>query len=747
MKITLIHPPIDDPTLPYHSTAYLAGNLVRNGFTDVAMRDLNIEFVNYCLEQTIVEGFYRDGERRLGELGRRSHLNLVEQKEYLDLWKWQPIDPGNLRRAVHQLRKRETFLDYSSYVENVNLLNRYFGFLGVLSYPASIVTFKHLSQAHFSLYNLDDLFNVELSQKICYPLTRFFWERLAGDPRLGESDALGISIVYDYQMAYALWLARALKQQWPEKLVILGGTSISQFFKYMKDKSQMKRFFTLCDAIVVGEGETAICQIADANGDLTKKTNISNTITYDPTRDQVRLPLAIHYENVPALAPPLYHHPWDLYLSPERGVNYSPTRGCYWNRCTFCDYGLNTDKPTSPWRERQIDQVIADLQQAVEKENVRYVYFAVDVMAPGYLERLSDGILDAGLDIRWSAELRMEKIFLPDRCKKMAKAGCVCVSFGMESGNQRVLDLIDKGTKVQYMGQTMTNFAQAGIAVQLMAFRDFPTETEAEKKETIKFVESNKENWSTGGIGTFVLTGTAMVARNPEKFGIVLMDTKNVDIARTLAYRMEQETARKTLLMEEYDASFDDQAGIFPSVLGRPWAGGTDTLHSMIYYETYGRRFFKELPRIATKPSGSWPELLDCGVRISARLTRSSFDISRILANRKAHKDHIKELIRTPIEPTHSELTHWQETSPAVPRDDSKNNYWIATGERCMRLDERAYQVLSTAEKHSTLREILSCFDEDLRLRLEVYFETLAETGLVELYHLNGPIKENALSL
>ena len=56
-------------------------------------------------------------------------------------------------------------------------------------------------------------------------------------------------------------------------------------------------------------------------------------------------------------------------------------------------------------------------------------------MAPGYLERLSDGILDAGLDIRWSAELRMEKIFLPDRCKKMAQSGCVCVSFGMESGN------------------------------------------------------------------------------------------------------------------------------------------------------------------------------------------------------------------------------------------------------------------------------------------------------------------------
>ena len=321
---------------------------------------------------------------------------------------------------------------------------------------------------------------------------------------------------------------------------------------------------------MVGEGETAICQIADTAGDLTKTADICNTITYDREHDQVRLPSRIHYENVPTLGAPIYNHPWHLYLAPERGINYSPTRGCYWNRCTFCDYGLNTDRPTSPWRERRIDQVIADLRSAADKEKVNHVYFAVDVMAPGYLERLSDAVLDAGLDIRWSAELRMEKIFAPERCTKMAKSGCVCVSFGMESGNQRILDLIDKGTKVQYMGQTMTNFAQAGIAVQLMAFQDFPTETEAEKKETISFIESNKEYWSTGGIGTFVLTGTAIVARNPGKFGIVLMETPNVDIARTVAYRLEENSNRKELLMEEYDGSFDDHAGIFPAVLGRP---------------------------------------------------------------------------------------------------------------------------------------------------------------------------------
>src|SRR5205085_2968416 len=116
----------------------------------------------------------------------------------------------------------------------------------------------------------------------------------------------------------------------------------------------------------------------------------------------------------------------------------------------------------------------------------------------------------------------MEKIFSDERCRKMMKAGCVCVSFGMESGNQRVLDLIDKGTKVQFMGETMRNFSQAGIAVQLMAFSDFPTETPEERAATIQFITENEPYWSTGGLGTFLLTGTSMIAKNPEKFGVTV---------------------------------------------------------------------------------------------------------------------------------------------------------------------------------------------------------------------------------
>lgn len=736
MRFTLMHPPLDDPTLPYHSTAYLAGNLIRNGFTDVLLRDINIEFVNYCLQRDNVNSFYGEVERRLEQLGARSQLGLLEQEQFLELWATQRIDADTLADAVKHLRDRQSFLDYPLYVDSVKLINRYFRSLGALSYPSGITNFSQVSRGNFSVYNIGDLFNYQLLDTISYPFVRFVYENLVLDPKLQNTDCFGISVVYDHQLTYAVWLMRALKERWPDKLLLLGGTSISQYYKYMKDKAQLKKFFKYCDAIVVGEGETALCQIADSDGDLKGRIDIANTITYDPNRDRVQLPARIHYENVPALGTPAYEYPWQLYFSPERGVNYAPTRGCYWNRCTFCDYGLNTDTPTSPWRERKIDQVIADLQDARQRYGVKYVYFAVDVMSPSYLERLSDAVLEASLDIRWSAELRMEKVFSPARCEKMAEAGCVCVSFGMESGNQRILDLIDKGTKVQYMADTMRNFSGAGIAVQLMTFHGFPTETEAERKATVEFITTNKRYWASGGLGSFVLTGTAIIAKNPEKFGIKLMDTRDADIARALAYQVGSQTDRTPLLLEDYDASFDSDGNIFPNSMGRPWAGGIDTLHSMIYYETFGQDFFKTRP---LQPSGGTevelgPELLNCPLQLCGRIIPSAFNISHMIASRKVHKEHTKELCKSAVEPTYAALLEWQTTVPAVDKLQDRDTFWISSEDKCMKLDQAAHLFLTSASKRQcSVADVLINTEPELRERLLEYLRRLQAGGLVVL--------------
>jgi hypothetical protein len=557
------------------------------------------------------------------------------------------------------------------------------------------------TKGRLSFYTFADLLNEDLANQICYPVTRFFEERLRQDACFCKGDLFGISIVYDHQLIHAFHFARLLKRAWPQKPVILGGTSISQLYKYLKDKQQMKRFFDLCDAIVVGEGETAICEIAACNTPFHEAPSLTNTITYDRERDHLRFP-AVRYENVSELGKPIFDHPWDLYLSPVRGINYSPTRGCYWNRCTFCDYGLNTDRPTSPWRERKIDQVVSDLRTAQKDQGVRYVYFAVDVMAPGYLERLSDAIIDSGLEIRWSGEIRMEKIFTPERCQKMVRSGCVCVSFGMESGNQRILDLIDKGTKVGNMAQTMKNFSMAGIAVQLMAFKDFPTETREEKLQTQQFVRDNSEYWSAGGIGTFLLTGTSMVARNPSKFGVTIMDTKGADMARAMAYRVESDLNRKISLTEEADDSFDDSDSIFPTILGRPWAGGTETLHSMIYYDFHGQTFFKQHPleSLGKVQARSADELLACTVKVNSRLVQSGFDLSPLFVNRAAFQVYLQERMNMPAEPTSQSFLEWVRTAKPVLANPQRPAFWLLKENEAIQLEKAMYSLLLVLHQH-----------------------------------------------
>jgi anaerobic magnesium-protoporphyrin IX monomethyl ester cyclase len=198
--------------------------------------------------------------------------------------------------------------------------------------------------------------------------------------------------------------------------------------------------------------------------------------------------------------------------------------------------------------------------------------------------RFAERVVEERLDIRWGAEVRLEKYWSKDRCELLRRSGCVTVSVGFESGNQRILDLIDKGTTPAQVKQTITAMHAAGIAVQMMGFTGFPTETFTEARDSIDFLADNRELWTFGGLGSFVLTPGAIVAKEPARFGVANMrPSVSEGIARSLHYDEPVSAAARPLVDQE-------KRRLVAGHYERPWLGGTDTPHSYFYLDRFRTR-------------------------------------------------------------------------------------------------------------------------------------------------------------
>jgi anaerobic magnesium-protoporphyrin IX monomethyl ester cyclase len=221
------------------------------------------------------------------------------------------------------------------------------------------------------------------------------------------------------------------------------------------------------------------------------------------------------------------------------------------------------------------------------------MYLAVDAISPAFLRKMCDTIENNGIKLAWSADIRLEKKFLnPEWPKFMRRAGCVALSYGLESASQRILDLIDKGLSINIVPLILRNMKSEGIACQLMCFTGFPTETIEEARQTYDFLTANAENWALAGTGEFTLTPGAIVAKDPGRFGISQqLVPAGDDIAEHILYC---ETDGTILRSDRWRRKLARNAkSIIRSRYDRPFVGGLDTAHTILYASKYGESWFR----------------------------------------------------------------------------------------------------------------------------------------------------------
>lgn len=160
------------------------------------------------------------------------------------------------------------------------------------------------------------------------------------------------------------------------------------------------------------------------------------------------------------------------------------SRGCPF-KCTFChttnDYGNRL-------RLRSAKNIVDEIQECVEKYGAKDVIFWDNVLTINkpLIKEICNEIINRKLDITWCGSTRADLVDY-ETLKLMKKAGCWRLLFGIESGVQKNLDIIQKNTSVEKVKEGLTACHKAGIESLCTFIFGLPGETYEEGLETIEF--------------------------------------------------------------------------------------------------------------------------------------------------------------------------------------------------------------------------------------------------------------------
>jgi anaerobic magnesium-protoporphyrin IX monomethyl ester cyclase len=159
-------------------------------------------------------------------------------------------------------------------------------------------------------------------------------------------------------------------------------------------------------------------------------------------------------------------------------IAYKGSRGCPYN-CSFC---YNNKFNESRWRSWSDNIVVEDIKYLKEKHNIDAVVFYDDNFFANHARAWK--ILQA-IDLPSHVEIRIDHI-TDDVARQLSENKCFTVSIGVESGSDRILEIINKKYKVPRIFEAIRNLAKYNVAACYSAIVGLPTETKEEFQSTIK---------------------------------------------------------------------------------------------------------------------------------------------------------------------------------------------------------------------------------------------------------------------
>lgn len=244
------------------------------------------------------------------------------------------------------------------------------------------------------------------------------------------------------------------------------------------------------NAVVGGEADLSISAMVRTlctGGDLLRFPGV---VLPDGRRGSPAPPLR-PLDDIPI--PDFSDFPWDRYPHPV--IPMMTGRGCQWDKCLFCSDVISANGRS--FRTRSVETVLIEMQELSRRHGTaNFVFLDLKLNSyPDMFRGLAEGVQRYVQGAEWvgtvHVDLRPDNGLSRHDLEAAVRGGMRRISFGLESGSQRMLDRMAKGTSVEANAAFIRDAHAAGLSIRCSMFRGFPGETAEDMAATADFLEAH----------------------------------------------------------------------------------------------------------------------------------------------------------------------------------------------------------------------------------------------------------------
>ena len=312
-----------------------------------------------------------------------------------------------------------------------------------------------------------------------YIVSRYSPEKLERQLEAFQPDVVGAGSV-TLNFPRGAEILQTVKRLNPDILTVMGGPHVSF------DAENTLKNYRGIDMVVMGEGEKTIAELAAAGFKKSALPGIRGIAYRENGSIRTTGPREL-IEDIGTLPLPARHLlPLSRYQAMGFPISMITSRGCPY-QCIFCQ---GRRMVGAKIRQRNVNAVVNEIQDILsygfDRINIADDLFVSDKVK---VKAVCDEINRRGLKFAWSAFARVNTVD-PETLKIMKETGCDAISFGVESGNQEMLDRIKKKITLDQVRRAVTMSKDAGLHVHCSFIVGLPGETQETLNDSREFAES-----------------------------------------------------------------------------------------------------------------------------------------------------------------------------------------------------------------------------------------------------------------